>query len=133
MIVLNVEEIGIFEHLRIRHNVDLGADVVGTDHWKWMKQAINEIVKTPVEGIGYNDDPPDMIGRPVLLCDRTLDEHCLRESAGAKAQLKLPGEGGDGITDPLYAAAIRVAKYPRRRVDDPSFLGAPAWYADALH
>lgn len=122
--ILFVEDRGVYEHFRLQHNIDLGAEASKhisrstQAYWEEVKEAVRDITKTPVKGA--EPDVPDVIGQLVLLGECATDPHLLRvltEVLGEGTFSKMHSSSAAGnsvLVDPVFAAAIGVAAASRK-------------------
>ncbi|KAI9830703.1 MAG: hypothetical protein M1826_004532 [Phylliscum demangeonii] len=131
-IVLYVEEYGVFERIRMRHRVDLGADAMphpadaGERYWDRVRSLVREIVQAPIEGLAPG--VPHTIGQLVLLGERAtkarflqtlhdvLGEH-VRFSTHARLDNDNDNDTSEWV-DPVFAAAVGMAIESRKSVNE---------------
>ena len=119
--ILWIEEVGVFEQCRIRHDLDLGADAIyrcqhsGVDEscYEGLAEALRQLVKMPLEDVGY--DVPSKIGGLVLLGERATDgrlrqilQQVLAEQ-GVLTSVETSEYKESSMIDPTFAVARGVA------------------------
>lgn len=119
--ILYLEEMCVFDVLRMRHDVNLGAAALNRcqastnneDCYKDLAEALLQIVKMPVEDV--ESDIPTKVGSLVLLGEKGTDprlrqvlQQVLAEQSISIALRKSKHEGS-AMVDPTFAAARGIA------------------------
>ena len=116
--ILYLEEMCVFDILRERHDVNLGADALSQcqpsetndDCYKALTEALSEVVKMPVDEV--EPDVPQTIAGLVLLGERGTDPHLRRALQRVLVEQNIfitSREDGYGLVDPTFAAAQGIA------------------------
>lgn len=116
--ILYLEEMCVFDILRERHDVNLGADALSqcqpreTDDgsYRALTEALSEVVKMPVERV--EPDVPQTVAGLVLLGERGTEPHLRRALQHVLAEQNIfivSGDDGYSLVDPTFAAAQGIA------------------------
>ena len=130
--ILWLEDAGVFEERRMRHDVDLGGDALYRCHhsrseelcYERLAEALRQVVKMPLEDTGSN--VPGMAEVLILLGERATDGHLkealqqvLQEQTGLMS-IANPEWEEIGICNPVFAAARGIAEASWQRQKEPS-------------
>ena len=130
--MLWLEDTGVYEERRIRHNVDLGGDALySCQHsrseepcYERLAEALRQLVKMPLEDTG--SDVPGMVEGLVLLGVGATDGHLkvalqqVQQEQAVLMSIANPIWDEIGICNPVFAAARGIAGASWQRQKEPS-------------